>query len=118
MTRSLALLAAVFAIMVGTLLPFAAMAAVKPGQPIVLCTAEGPQTIHIGGLDGPVKGQIGAKCAACVMPAITALPPAPVIYTAPVRFKVTAKVPAPRQDEILPPSQGPPRPHSTAPPLF
>uniref|UniRef100_UPI0025C12878 hypothetical protein n=1 Tax=unclassified Brevundimonas TaxID=2622653 RepID=UPI0025C12878 len=85
--RALALLAAVVAVMVGSLMPFAALAAARPGQPVVLCTSEGLQTIHIGGLDGPIKQDIGAKCAACVMPMHGAVlpPPAPEVKP-PVRY--------------------------------
>ena len=77
--KSLAFLAAVFALVIGALLPFAALAAVQPGHPLVICSAEGPQTIQSGGMDGPVNKHIGAKCAACVTPPVAALPcpPAP-----------------------------------------
>ncbi|HAC01154.1 MAG TPA: hypothetical protein DCF67_06600, partial [Brevundimonas sp.] len=64
--RSLAFLAATFAIVIGSLMPFAALAASTPGQPIVICSADGPQTIQSGGVDGPIKAEMGAKCAACV----------------------------------------------------
>ncbi|MGO4411116.1 hypothetical protein, partial [Brevundimonas sp. M-11_2] len=84
MTRSLAFLAATFAIVIGTLLPFAALAASVPGQPIVICSAEGPQTIQVGGVDGPVSKHVGAKCAACVMPLLAALPAPPAPTPAPV----------------------------------
>ncbi|MBD3574586.1 hypothetical protein EJ082_16610, partial [Brevundimonas diminuta] len=83
--RSLAFLAATFAIVIGSLMPFAALAASTPGQPIVICSADGPQTIQSGGVDGPAKEHMGAKCAACVMPLLAALPapaapePAPVV---------------------------------------
>lgn len=73
-SQSLAFLAAVFALVLGTLLPFAALAAVQPGHPLVICSAEGPQTIQSGGMDGPVNKHVGAKCAACVMPLAAALP--------------------------------------------
>ena len=87
--RSLAFLAATFAIVIGSLMPFAALAASTPGQPIVICSADGPQTIQSGGVDGPAKEHMGAKCAACVMPLLAALPapappePAPVRRTGP-----------------------------------
>ncbi|KDP94864.1 hypothetical protein ER13_09015, partial [Brevundimonas sp. EAKA] len=86
-SKSLAFLAAVFALMLGALLPFGALAAVQHGQPLVICSAEGPQTIQSGGMDGPVNKHLGAKCAACVVPLAAALPappapePAPVILT-------------------------------------
>lgn len=117
-TRSLAFLAAVFAVVIGSLLPFAAMAAARPGHPIVICSAQGPQTIHAGGLDGPIKEAAGAKCAACVMPMATALPPAP---PPPAPSPVLRPRTPPAYVRIaavrLPPARAPPRPPSTAPPL-
>lgn len=114
-SQSLAFLAAVFALVLGTLLPFAALAAVQPGHPLVICSAEGPQTIQSGGMDGPVNKHVGAKCAACVMP-LAALPcppapePAPVVRTVERVVYVSASVSPP------PPARAPPRPPSTAPP--
>jgi hypothetical protein len=87
--RSLAFLAATFAIVIGSLMPFAALAASTPGQPIVICSADGPQTIQSGGVDGPIKEHMGAKCAACVMPLLAALP-APAAPE-PAQFVVLAK---------------------------
>lgn len=117
LARSLAFLAAVFAIALGSVLPFAAMAAARPGHPIVICSAEGPQTIQVGGVDGPVKQNVGVKCAACVMPLAAALPaPAPLT---PVRASglVRAVVYTPLSVSPPPPARAPPRPPSTAPPL-
>lgn len=117
--RCVAFLAAVFAITLGALLPFGAMAAAMPGQPIVICSSEGPQTIQIGAadMDGPGSKTYPAKCAACVMPLPAILPSVPLIApAAPIRLSgaiaytpVTATPP--------PPARGPPRPFSTAPPL-
>jgi hypothetical protein len=115
-SKSLAFLAAVFALVLGSLLPFAALAAVQPGQPLIICSAEGPQTIQSGGMDGPVNKHVGAKCAACVMPLAAALPcplapqPAPVVRIAERVVYVVASVSPP------PPARAPPRPPSTAPP--
>ncbi len=55
--RSLAFLAATFAIVFGSLLPFAALAASTPGHPMVICSTEGPQTIAIGVDGGSVARQ-------------------------------------------------------------
>lgn len=114
--RSLAFLAAVFAIVIGSLMPFAAMAAVQPGQPIVLCSAEGLQTIQTGGLDGPIKEHVGAKCAACVMPLLAALPEPAAPEPAPVLHTTQAVVYAPFVASPPPPARAPPRPPSRAPP--
>lgn len=114
--RSLAFLAATFAVVLGTLLPFGAMAAARPGQPIVICSAEGLQTIQTGGVDGPAGKSMGAKCAACVMPLLAALPAPPAPEPAPVIHSTRAVVYTPFVVADLPPARAPPRPPSTAPP--
>ena len=43
--RSLAFLAATFAIVIGSLLPFADIAAVQPVERIILFSADGPQPL-------------------------------------------------------------------------
>ena len=115
-STSLAFLAAVFALMLGTLLPFAALAAVKPGQPLVICSAEGPQTIQSGGVDGPINKHVGAKCAACVMPLLAALPEPPAPTPAPAVRMVAPVAYSPFRVSPPPPARAPPRPPSTAPP--
>ncbi len=115
-SKSLAFLAAVFALVLGTLLPFAALAAVQPGQPLVICSAEGPQTIQSGGMDGPVNKHMGAKCAACVVPLAAALPCPPAPEPAPVIRTVETVVYSPARVSPPPPARAPPRPPSTAPP--
>lgn len=115
LTRALTLLAATLAILLGTLVPFAAMASARPGQPIVLCSSRGLQTIHVGGIDGPMKQDIGAECAACVLPLQTALLPSHDDLQPPVRVYGRADFPAFDFDRPAPARQ-PPRPPSTAPP--
>ncbi|WP_306004066.1 hypothetical protein [Brevundimonas sp. C43] len=115
-SQSLAFLAAVFALVLGTLLPFAALAAVQPGHPLVICSAEGPQTIQSGGMDGPVNKHVGAKCAACVMPLAAALPCPPAPEPAPVVRNVERVVYVAASVSPPPPARAPPRPPSTAPP--
>lgn len=114
--KSLAFLAAVFALVIGALLPFAAVAAVQPGHPLILCTAEGPQTIQSGGMDGPINKHVGAKCAACVTPPLAALPAPPTPDPAPVVRTFETVVYAPIGASSPPPARAPPRPPSTAPP--
>lgn len=118
-TRSLAFLAATFAIVLGTLMPYAAMAASVPGHPIVLCSVEGPRTIQSGGPteQHPDDGLSGAKCAACVMPVLGTLPPPPAPEPAPVIRAVAAIVHATISTSPPPPARAAPRPHSTAPPI-
>ncbi|WP_428150066.1 DUF2946 family protein [Brevundimonas sp.] len=116
--RSLAFLAATFAIVFGSLLPFAALAASTPGHPMVICSTEGPQIISIG-VDGDPssgKGMAGAKCAACVLAFAAALPDPPRL--APLRGATVrpASVFFAQHEAAPPPARGPPRPPSTAPP--
>ena len=116
--RSLAFLAATFAIVFGSLVPFAALAASSPGHPVVICSTEGPKTIAIGvdGEQGGGKGMAGAKCAACVLAFAAALPDPPVLQ--PTKGATTRPASAfiVRRPAAQPPARGPPRPPSTAPP--
>jgi hypothetical protein len=118
--RSLALLAATFAIVFGSLLPSAVAASAATGSPVMLCSGDSMAIVYEA--DGTAKPRKttpmdSLKCASCVLAAFTALPPPPPIYPAP----------APRIVVLLPalagPSAPPPaarfnlRPPSTAPPL-
>ncbi len=116
--RSLAFLAATFAIVFGSLMPFAALAASTPGQTMVLCSAEGPQTLSVG-LDGQQdagKGMAGAKCAACVLAFTAALPDPPRLQSLRSATVRPASVFVIQHEAAPPPARGPPRPPSTAPP--
>jgi hypothetical protein len=120
MMRSLALVAAMFAIVFGSLIPFAAQAAAQPGQSVIICSAQGPQTVQLGAddMDGPAGQRMAAKCAACVMPLVAALP-APVVGPVIAHDLSTEAVGHPLvQADAPPPARAPPRPHSTAPPVF
>ncbi|AQR61346.1 hypothetical protein BZG35_06535 [Brevundimonas sp. LM2] len=116
--RSLAFLAATFAIVFGSLLPFAAYAASTPGHPMVVCSAEGPKTISIGvdGQQDPTKGMSGVKCAACVMAMAVDLPQPPVLQTVRTATTYPASRFVTRDPAAPPPARAPPRPPSTAPP--
>ncbi|MGV9008543.1 DUF2946 family protein [Brevundimonas sp.] len=116
-SRSLAFLAAVFAITLGTLLPFAAMAAATPGHPIVICSAEGPMTIQVGGdMDGPGGKTHPARCAACVIPLPAVLPEPPIPEPSVALRVASTVVYTPASVSPPPPARAPPRPPSTAPP--
>lgn len=115
--RALAFLAASFAVVFGALLPSAVAASARHGQPIVLCSTEGPRTIQVGP-DGERRAEDlqALKCAACVLAALAAVPapppPEPQPRLAPPR-QTFAVVQAGLR---LPPARAPPRPPSTAPP--
>jgi hypothetical protein len=116
--RSLAFLAATFAIVFGSLLPFAALAAATPGHPFVICSAEGTQTIAVGvdGEHGGTKGLAGVKCAACLLAFAAALPEPPLARAISKGVTRPAGVFIALEDRPRPPVRGPPRPPSTAPP--
>ena len=111
------MLAATFAVIWGALLPYAAQAAAVPGQPLALCSVEGPKTVVVDPETGQVQDQGDApSCPACLLPPPAILPPAPEAPTAPMT--TVAAVRAPDATGLrLPPSRAPPRPPSTAPPL-
>jgi hypothetical protein len=117
-TRSLAFLAAVFALVIGTLLPSAVLAAAVPGQPIIICSAEGNRVIAVGmdGEHGGPKGLDGSKCAACLLVAAAALPEPPRIRALSRPAAHPADVFIPLIERPRPPARAPPRPPSTAPP--
>ena len=114
--RSLAFLAATFAIVFGTLMPFAALAAVQPDQAVILCSADSPQSIDVGGDHQKDKALFDGHCAACIMPLSADLPTPTRIET--IRLPLTPVVDAPtaHNTSAPPPARAPPRPHSTAPP--
>ena len=120
MSRSLAFLAAVFAIMLGTLLPSAVAASAATGSPIMLCS--GDQIIVVYDADGAPRPEMptpmdSLKCASCILANFTALPPPPLVaHPAPpprivvVQPTLVASVPPP------PASRTGLRPPPTAPP--
>lgn len=114
--RSLAFLAAVFAIVFGSLLPFAAMAAVQPGVRIILCAADGTQTLEVGGGHQDGKAMSGGRCAACVMPIVADVPAPPRVETVRLALTPVETTAAAASAGPPPPARAPPRPPSTAPP--
>jgi hypothetical protein len=114
--QAVAILATTFAVVWGALLPYAAQAAARPGQAIVLCSVEGPQTIVVDPDTGKVKHDANAPhCPACVVPTTAVLPAAPEAPSP--RVLVVASTPGPvRTERPRPPARAPPRPPSTAPP--
>jgi hypothetical protein len=118
LTRALALLAALFAIVFGSLAPFAAQAAARPGQTLILCSAEGPQTVSLDAFGKPMDGHTPAavKCAACLLVAPADLPAPPVLQKAAAPTTRPATTFVAETPFVLPPARAPPRPPSTAPP--
>lgn len=113
--RSLAFLAATFAIVFGSLLPFAAMAAARTGAAIVICSADGPQTIG-GDRDQDGKAMSGGRCAACIMPLAADVPTPPGVETVRLALSPVENAVVVANASPPPPARAPPRPPSTAPP--
>ncbi len=117
--RSLAFLAAIFAIMFGTLLPSAVAASAASGSPILLCSGDRVMLVYdADGQPKPVqKSMSSLDCAACLMAGMTAIP-TPPLAEPPLRIAPVAATVAPTiHADARPPVRGPPRPPSTAPPL-
>jgi hypothetical protein len=77
--RSLAFLAATFAIVFATLLPTAVAASAATGEPVVLCS--GDRIMVVFNTDGSSEptSMDSLDCADCVLSALTTLPPPPVV---------------------------------------
>lgn len=113
--RALALVAAVFAVVLGATLPFAASAAAaRSGAEIMLCSAQGPK--RIGGETDDGAAALGAGCAACVAAHVAPLPAPPVCEAAGLPALAPAVTGFGARRERKPPARPPPRPPSTAPP--
>ena len=116
--RSLAFLAATFAIVFGSLLPSAVAASAATGDPVVLCS--GDQIMVVYDKDGsprPSGPMDSLSCADCVLSALTALPPPPppIHPVAPPRIVVvlpdllpSAIPPSGLRAGLPPPSTAPP----------
>ncbi len=117
--RSLALLGAIFAVMVGATLPSAVAASPVSGHPIELCSGERIFVVDEGS-GQPVHHDPAPadslKCAACLAGAFVALPPPPVAGL-PAAPGLRADVhPGPTFTTGRPAARVAPRPPSTAPP--
>jgi hypothetical protein len=116
--RSLAFLAATFAIVFGSLLPSAVAASAATGDPVVLCS--GDQIMVVYDADGsprPSGPMDSLSCADCVLSALTTLPPPPppIHPVAPPRIVVVLPDLLPAAIPPGGPRAGLPPP-STAPP--
>lgn len=115
LTRSVAFLAAVFAIVFGALLPAAVAASPASGSPIVLCAGGRLITAYQDAGDQHDTGKTSLDCASALISGLAALPtPAPEIPPEPL---ARPGVPAPQAVAAYVIAARPaPRPPSTAPP--
>ena len=120
LTRSLAFLAAIFALTMGALLPSAVAASAATGVPVMLCS--GDQMTVVFDADGtprPAKptSADSLKCAGCILAAMTALPtpPDPTAVRPVIERRAVGRATAACSDP-LPAKQKRRRPPPTAPP--
>lgn len=117
--RSLAFLAATFAIVFAALLPSAVAASAPAGEPVMMCSGDHMLVVrHTHGSPAPLSpGSMGGtECADCVLAALTTLPPAPPLHpAAPPRIAAVqpdlprpAPPPATTSAGLPPPSTAPP----------
>jgi hypothetical protein len=79
LTRSLAFLAAIFAIVFATLLPSAVAASAATAEPVVLCSGDRIMVVFDQDGSSEPASMDSLDCADCVLSALTTLPPPPVI---------------------------------------
>ena len=120
LTRSLAFLAATFAIVLGALLPTAVAASAPPTAAIMLCS--GDRLAVVLDADGLPTSEEPAstgamKCPLCVLTATAMLPPpAPILAVHPPVAKVAAERPLPVATTTEPAPWSRRLPPPTAPP--
>ncbi|MFA4891794.1 DUF2946 family protein [Brevundimonas sp.] len=115
--RSLAFLAATFAIMLGAMLPSAVAATAATGSPVMLCSGDEIFVVD-GGATRPEKPSPmdSLTCASCILAAFTTLPPPPPVHPV-VPPRIAAVQPTAVRTSLPPRCARPgPRPPSTAPP--
>ncbi|MEN5145560.1 MULTISPECIES: hypothetical protein [Brevundimonas] len=118
LSRSLAFLAAVFAITFGTFLPTAVAASSALGEPVMLCSGDMAMVVYDAeGHPKPVKGtDLGSlSCAAALLSNLAAIDSPPP--SVPIRMRVArskpalspfAAVSAEGREALRPPSTAPP----------
>lgn len=115
--QSPALVAAILAILLGALVPYAARAAAPWLQNHQTAAVEHHGAASPGPGQPPAHHQFGAVCAACLLPSVNGLPPAPPA-AAQVLLRVSFRTAwPPVRTPPPPPPRAAPRPPSTAPPF-
>jgi hypothetical protein len=114
--RALAVLMAVFALMVQALVPAAAMAAAPgPSGMMVICTGTGVATVSDQAPPSKPKGFAGMPCQDCLAAAL-AVTQLPALAIQPVIYAVARIERAPAERLIEPRARAPPRPPGQGPP--
>ena len=120
LTKSLAFLAATFAIVFATFIPVAVAASPSIGAPVVLCGGGQLRVIYLDDDGQPVEDHStpSLTCAMALLSGLAAVPvPELQSHKVPVVFERNAPLYG-AANYRQPPVRGPPlRPHSTAPPI-
>ena len=115
--RTLAVLVAVFALMVQALVPVAAMAAAPdPSAGMVICTGAGVTTMSDPGQPSKPKGFAGMPCQDCLAAAL-AITQLPALAIQPVIYAAARIERSPAERLIEPRARAPPRPPGQGPPI-
>lgn len=119
-SRSLAFVAATFAIALAICLPTAVAASPAVGTPILLCSGE--QMLVAFDEDGGARpqkpsGLDSLTCASCVLAALTSLPPPPPVRPAPAPHIASVQTTTLWSAQSEPVCLVERRPPSTAPPI-
>jgi hypothetical protein len=114
--RALAVLVAVFALMIQALVPAAAMAA-APGASgvMIICTGNGVTTVSDKAPDSKSKGFAGLPCQDCLAAAL-AVTQTPELAVQPVIYQAARIEHAAVQPLLEPRARAPPRPPGQGPP--
>jgi len=114
--RALAVLMAVFALLVQALVPAAAMAAAPSASGVmVICTGTGVATVSDQAPPSKPKGFAGMPCQDCLAAAL-AVTQLPALAIQPVIYAVARIERAPAERLIEPRARAPPRPPGQGPP--
>jgi hypothetical protein len=114
---ALAVLVAVFALLVQALVPAAAMAAATPDASslMVICTGTGVATVSDQGPPSKPKGFAGMPCQDCLAAAL-AVVQTPELAVQPVSYTIARIERVPAERLIEPRARAPPRPPGQGPP--
>jgi hypothetical protein len=114
--RALAVLVAVFALLVQALVPAAAMAAAPDASGrMVICTGTGVATVSDQAPPSKPKGFAGMPCQDCLAAAL-AVVQTPELAVQPVTYAIARIERAPAERLIEPRARAPPRPPGQGPP--
>ena len=114
--RTLAVLVAVFALMMQALVPAAAMAAApNASEAMVICTGTGVTTVSGQATPSKPKGFAGMPCQDCLAAAL-AVSQLPALAIQPVIYAAVRIARGPAERLIEPRARAPPRPPGQGPP--